>query len=171
MIELLGLLILAAIIGVGIYLIICYWIVAVAVGAIIILLVGVVKLIGLICRIPGLRAIVLYSPILIFVLLLVHWSESDPHEWSESDPHEKGKRYNSQGMEYYDEGQFEKALQCFKKAEDLLPEEPVCHWNLSLTYAKKGQHALALHECAKALLLDPKNTKFRKFKGLLEQLE
>ena len=74
-------------------------------------------------------------------------------------------------MEYYDEGQFEKALQCFKKAEDLLPEEPVCHWNLSLTYAKKGQHALALHECAKALLLDPKNTKFRKFKGLLEQLE
>lgn len=64
--------------------------------------------------------------------------------------------YNYLGILYGQLGDFEKSINCFKKAIIILPENADFHFNLGLTYHQQGMQKEAFFEFKSAIELNPK---------------
>ncbi|MFH1413459.1 MAG: tetratricopeptide repeat protein [Candidatus Omnitrophota bacterium] len=82
--------------------------------------------------------ILIVSAILIYVLYI----KQAPH-------------YYNRGIEYYDQGLFDKALFYFNKSLDINPDEAVAHYMLANTYIAKSMFNNAIKECKDAIRVDP----------------
>ncbi len=71
--------------------------------------------------------------------------------------------YDHLGIVYGQLGEFQKAIDYFKKAIALSPDNADFHFNLALTYDKLGLREDAYHELKTAVFLNPKYSEFVKF--------
>jgi serine/threonine protein kinase/lipoprotein NlpI len=67
--------------------------------------------------------------------------------------------YNNQGIEYWEQGKKEEAVQAFKQAIAMEPNTVSAHSNLAAVYAEQGQYEDALAELQTALRIDPEYAK------------
>jgi tetratricopeptide (TPR) repeat protein len=72
-----------------------------------------------------------------------------------------------QGIHYYEEGEFEKALDYFKRVVELQPSDAAAHFNLGILYGEMRQFPAALHEFNKSLELNPHNAAAQFNRGVI----
>lgn len=61
----------------------------------------------------------------------------------------------SEGLDHHDKGEFDRALECYKKAIELSPGLVVAHNNLGMVYIDKEMYREAIAELEETLRLDP----------------
>jgi small glutamine-rich tetratricopeptide repeat-containing protein alpha len=64
---------------------------------------------------------------------------------------------------------YEEAIQCYTKAIELTPNNPIYYGNRAAAYSHLGQHQLAIDDCRRAISLDPKYVKAYSRLGYLSQ--
>ncbi len=62
---------------------------------------------------------------------------------------------NNQGLDYNNEGEYDKAIIAFTKAIELDPELAFAYNNRGWAYIELGQYEQAIADCTKAIELDP----------------
>ena len=67
----------------------------------------------------------------------------------------------SQGIEKMGRGEYEKAIERFKRAAERKPEDPEVHYYLGLAYSRLGDYPSAITAFERVLKLDPKNRRVR----------
>ena len=67
------------------------------------------------------------------------------------------KKGNSDGIQYYNQGQYELALESFQKATQQDPEQPGLWANLAMTHGKLGDYQQAVEIYQKAIILAPED--------------
>ncbi len=67
----------------------------------------------------------------------------------------------SQGIEEMGRGEYDKALERFKRAAESEPHDPEVYYYLGLAYSRLGDYPPAITAFGRALKLDPKNRKVR----------
>lgn len=75
--------------------------------------------------------------------------------------------HNQAGLNYYHSGHYEKALEQFKKALSLGPEDAKIHYNLGLTYHKMDHLDEALGQYQKAAQLNPSDAETHNNLGIV----
>ncbi len=61
-----------------------------------------------------------------------------------------------QGITYYYEGDYKRAIACYNKAIEFDPTYAVAYYDRGLAYAEKGDHDSAISDYNKAIRLDPR---------------
>lgn len=80
---------------------------------------------------------------------------------------EEAERYNSEGVDHFDKGDYDAALASFKEAIRLNPDLFLAHFNLGVTYAKKGQLDASTASFKEAIRLKPDHARAHFTLGLL----
>lgn len=63
--------------------------------------------------------------------------------------------YTNLGMYYFGNGQYQEALACFRRAQELAADDPVTNNNLGISLGRLGQSAAAIERLRAAVRLDP----------------
>ena len=64
---------------------------------------------------------------------------------------QKAKRYFNKGYDYFDDGLFDKAIECYQKAVEINPDYANAYYNMGIAYAYKENYDKALECCQKAI--------------------
>jgi regulator of sirC expression with transglutaminase-like and TPR domain len=68
--------------------------------------------------------------------------------------------YNNRAEAYMRLGNYQKAIDDYKKAIEVNPRNSIAYYNRGLAYGKSGLHHKAIGDFNRAIKLDPQNTKF-----------
>ena len=74
------------------------------------------------------------------------------------------------GLSYYEKGQYEEAINSFKKAVELKPNEYLNLQWLGVSYNKNGEYKEAVNSLKKAVELKPNNENKKYLENLLKEL-
>ena len=74
-----------------------------------------------------------------------------------SQDHSYYDRLVSQGADYYDDGQYQQAIEAYDKAIKLNPNVAIGYGHRGLSYLGLGQNERAIEDFDKAIELDPDN--------------
>lgn len=102
------------------------------------------------------------------VAALVWWfprhglGQPSDQESEQNSPNDENRRaaeaHFKQGRAFFDAGDWDRAIEEYKKAEQLAPH-PLNHFNLGLAYRGKGEWTAAIGEFKRYLELDPKSSR------------
>jgi small glutamine-rich tetratricopeptide repeat-containing protein alpha len=72
---------------------------------------------------------------------------------------QQAEKYKTEGNDKMQAKKYEEAIQCYTKAIELAPNNPIYYGNRAAAYSHMGRHLQAIEDCKKAIALDPKYVK------------
>ncbi len=104
-----------------------------------------------------------HKPLFPIVLFTTLWALSIAQTFGDEAPAITAQQYLEAGSKFYSSKDMSKAIESYKKALQIEPNNAIAHQSLGNAYYVSGQKAAALAEYQKALVLNPNNPKLTSF--------